>query len=99
MTPSEMEQACALGFSIQKLFPAEQLGGVSFLKAMLGPYDQLNIKFIPMGGVNIENVGQYLKLKNVIAVGGSWMVTKELMAGKDYKTIEQNIAAVLQRIK
>ena len=51
---------------------------------MLGPYEQLNLQFIPMGGVNIENMDEYLKLKNVIAVGGSWMATKELMAAKNY---------------
>jgi 2-dehydro-3-deoxyphosphogluconate aldolase/(4S)-4-hydroxy-2-oxoglutarate aldolase len=99
MTPSEIEQAYEMGFSIQKLFPAEQIGGPSFLKAMMGPYDQLGVKFIPMGGVNMENIEAYVKLKNVIAVGGSWMVTKELMTSKNYKAIELNFVAVLLRSK
>ncbi|MEP7376747.1 MAG: bifunctional 4-hydroxy-2-oxoglutarate aldolase/2-dehydro-3-deoxy-phosphogluconate aldolase [Chitinophagaceae bacterium] len=99
MTPSEMELASEMGYKIQKLFPAAQLGGVSFLKAMQGPYEQLDIKFIPMGGVNPDNMTDYLKLKNVIAIGGSWMVTKELMSNSDYKTIENNVAAALQKVK
>ena len=99
MTASEMELANEQGYKIQKLFPAEQLGGISFLKAMLGPYDQLKIKFIPMGGVNMENIAAYVKLKNVIAVGGSWIATKELMAAKNYKAIKNNVAAALAAVK
>ena len=98
MTPSEIELANELGFSIHKLFPAEQIGSISFLKAMLGPYEQLNLQFIPMGGVRIDNMAEYLKLKNVIAVGGSWMATKELMAAKNYKAIRNNVADALQKI-
>jgi 2-dehydro-3-deoxyphosphogluconate aldolase / (4S)-4-hydroxy-2-oxoglutarate aldolase len=99
MTPSEIELAAEQGFTIQKLFPAAQIGGLSFLKAMQGPYDQLKIKFIPMGGVNMENITAYSKQKNVIAVGGSWMVTKELMAAKNYKAIKNNVAAALAAVK
>ncbi len=99
MTPSEIELASEQGYDIQKLFPAEQLGGVSFLKALQGPYDQLKIKFIPMGGVNMENIKAYVKLKNVIAVGGSWMLTKELMAAKNYTAIKNNVAAALAAVK
>ena len=99
MTPSEIESASEMGFTIQKLFPAEQLGGIPFLKAMQGPYEQLDVKFIPMGGVNLNNMADYLKLKNVIAVGGSWMVSKELMTNSNYKTIENNVAAALEKTK
>lgn len=98
MTPSEIELAYELGYSIQKLFPAAQLGGISFLKALLGPYEQLAIQFMPMGGVNLSNMNDYLKQKNVIAIGGSWLVTKELMTSRNYKVIEANVAEALQQI-
>jgi len=98
MTPSEIELACEMGYTILKLFPAEQVGGPGFLKAMEAPYAQLNVRFIPMGGVNLGNLAAYTKLPNVIAVGGSWLVTKQLMDAKDYKTIEHNITAALQCI-
>ena len=99
MTPSEMEAANGVGYKILKLFPAEQVGAVNFLKAMQGPYEHLEIKFIPMGGVTLQNIESYLRLSNVIAVGGSWLATKELMATKNYKAIEENVSAALMKIK
>ncbi|ULQ54048.1 bifunctional 4-hydroxy-2-oxoglutarate aldolase/2-dehydro-3-deoxy-phosphogluconate aldolase [Flavihumibacter fluvii] len=99
MTPSEIELAAEMGFGIQKLFPAEQLGGIAFLKALQGPYDQLKVKFIPMGGVNIRNATAYSQLKNVIAIGGSWLATTELMATKKYSTIQENVTTALQLVK
>ena len=99
MTPSEIELSYELGYSIQKLFPAAQLGGPSFIKAMLGPYEQLNIQFIPMGGVNLSNMNDYLKLKNVIAVGGTWLASKDLMSAKNYKAIQATVIEALQHIK
>jgi 2-dehydro-3-deoxyphosphogluconate aldolase / (4S)-4-hydroxy-2-oxoglutarate aldolase len=98
MTPSEIELAHELGYPIQKLFPAAQLGGISFLKAMLGPYEQLGIQFIPMGGVNLSNMNDYLQLKNVIAVGGSWLASKDLLATKNYKAIGTNVSMALEYI-
>ena len=96
MTPSEIEQAADLGYTIQKLFPINQIGGAAYLKAMLGPYEQLDIQFIPMGGINISNIRDYLKLKNVTAVGGSWVASKEMMTAKNYKAIEQTVVEALQ---
>ena len=99
MTPSEIELAYELGYDIQKLFPASQIGGASFLKAMLGPYEQLNIQFIPMGGINVSNMHEYHQLKNVIAVGGSWLASQQMMKEKNYKGIEETVRHALQAIK
>jgi 2-dehydro-3-deoxyphosphogluconate aldolase/(4S)-4-hydroxy-2-oxoglutarate aldolase len=99
MTPSEIETAHAAGFSIQKLFPASSIGGVSFLKAMQGPYAHLNVHFIPMGGVNLQNMSEYLLLTNVIAVGGSWLASPELISQKNYAAIEENARQALAKIK
>jgi 2-dehydro-3-deoxyphosphogluconate aldolase/(4S)-4-hydroxy-2-oxoglutarate aldolase len=98
MTPSEIELAYDLGYDIQKLFPASQIGGASFLKAMLGPYEQLNIQFVPMGGINNVNMHEYHAFKNVIAVGGSWLASKKMMEAKDYKAIEITVKQALQQI-
>ena len=77
MTPSEIETAYNLGYSILKLFPAAQLGGTAFLKAMLGPYEQLNLQFIPMGGTKPDNMNDYLKMKNVIELAeAGWQQKK-----------------------
>ena len=83
MTPSEIERALALGCKLLKFFPAEPAGGVNMLKALAGPYAHTGVKFIPTGSVTAANLTNYLKLPIVAAIGGSWMVDKQLMqAGK-----------------
>jgi len=79
MTPSEVEQALALGCKLLKFFPAEAAGGVNMLKSLAGPYAHTGVKFIPTGGVTAENLSSYLKLPVVAAIGGSWMVDKALI--------------------
>lgn len=96
MSPSEIEMAASMGFNALKLFPAAQLGGAEFLKSINGPYEQLQLQFIPMGGVNIKNLNNYLKLKNVIAVGGSWLATRTLIEAKDYDTIQKNVEEAIR---
>lgn len=75
-TPTEIEAAMERGLSVVKFFPAEALGGVAMLKALAGPYPQM--KFVPTGGISASNMKDYLQQKNVLAVGGSWMVQKDL---------------------
>lgn len=77
-SPSEIEQALEYGLEYLKFFPAENLGGVKMLKALMGPFP--NIKFMVTGGISEDNVTEYLKCKNVFAIGGSWMVKDDLVA-------------------
>jgi len=70
-TPGEMEQAMERGLNAVKFFPAEQMGGVEYLKAVSGPYKTL--RFLPTGGISLKNLPDYLKLKQVLACGGSWL--------------------------
>jgi len=79
MTPSEVELALSLGCKLLKFFPAEVAGGVTMLKALAGPYAHTGVKFIPTGGVSSGNLASYLKLPVVAAIGGSWMVDKQLV--------------------
>jgi 2-dehydro-3-deoxyphosphogluconate aldolase/(4S)-4-hydroxy-2-oxoglutarate aldolase len=79
MTPSDVERALALGCKLLKFFPAEAAGGVAMLKALAGPYAHTGVKFIPTGGVSAANLTDYLKLPIVAAIGGSWMVEKQLI--------------------
>ncbi len=71
-TPSEIEQALSLGLSVVKFFPAEQSGGLDKIKAMSAPYG--NIKFMPTGGISLDNVNAYLASNKIVACGGSFMV-------------------------
>lgn len=87
MTPSEVEQAMALGCKLLKFFPAETAGGVGMLKALSGPYAHTGVKFIPTGGVGSNNLTDYLKLPVVAAIGGSWMVDRALVAAGRWSEI------------
>ncbi len=89
MTPSEVERALSLDCRILKFFPAEAAGGVAMLKALEGPYAHTGVKFIPTGGIGLNNMASYLERPSVAAIGGSWIVEKKLIAAKDWKTIEQ----------
>lgn len=83
--PSDMEAAMELGLEVVKFFPAEQSGGVEYLKAVSGPYPKL--KFMPTGGINAKNLNDYLLLKNVVACGGTWMVKPELINADKFDEI------------
>jgi len=99
MTPSEIESAAEMGFDILKLFPASQLGGAHFLRAIQDPYRSLQIMFIPMGGVSVNNMNEYLALKNVIAVGGSWMTKEEFIRTGQFDKITGSVKEALLKIK
>jgi 2-dehydro-3-deoxyphosphogluconate aldolase/(4S)-4-hydroxy-2-oxoglutarate aldolase len=99
MTPSEIERAAEMGFDILKLFPAAQLDGIGFLKALSEPYLQLQTKFIPMGGVSVHNMNEYLQQKNVIAVGGSWLTKEDLISEKKFDKITELVKEALLRIQ
>ena len=85
-TPTEIETAIAMGLETLKFFPAAAVGGVPMLKALSGPYDDL--EFLPTGGISANTLADYLALPNVIACGGSWMVAEELIAEGDFAEIE-----------
>jgi 2-dehydro-3-deoxyphosphogluconate aldolase/(4S)-4-hydroxy-2-oxoglutarate aldolase len=86
------------GLTVLKFFPAEAAGGVKLLKALAGPFG--GVKFVPTGGISSHNLGDYLSLPMVHAVGGSWMVKKQLIAAGEFEQItdlaREAIAAVRQ---
>lgn len=82
---SQVEEALMRGMTVLKLFPAEVVGGVEMLDALAGPFGQC--MFMPTGGVNTENLGDYAKRKNVLAVGGTWMVKADLINGCQWDKI------------
>jgi 2-dehydro-3-deoxyphosphogluconate aldolase/(4S)-4-hydroxy-2-oxoglutarate aldolase len=92
-TPTEIELALSLGAAALKFFPAENLGGVAMLKAFAGPYP--DARYIPTGGITPELVPSYLKLKQVIACGGSWMAPREFLKEGRFDAI----AALLEDAK
>ncbi len=89
MTPSEVEKALSLNCRILKFFPAEAAGGVTMLKALEGPYSHTGVKFLPTGGIGLNNMRSYLERPSVAAIGGSWIVEKKMIAAREWGTIEQ----------
>jgi len=85
VSPSEITQALELGIKEVKFFPAEQYGGVKTIKALSSVFGQ--VKFCPTGGVSLNNMADYFAIKSIFAVGGSWMVPKDLIAKKDWAAI------------
>ena len=87
ITPGEVERGMALGLKLLKFFPAEAAGGAKMLKALAGPYGHTGVRFVPTGGININNAQQYLDLKVTAAIGGSWFVDQKLVADGAFEKI------------
>jgi Entner-Doudoroff aldolase len=84
-TPSEVEEAMSVGLRYVKFFPAEASGGLKYIKAISAPYTDMH--FLPTGGVNAENAAEYLSCPSVFAIGGSWMVKRDLIRNHDFEEI------------
>lgn len=82
---SELMDGIDYGYDHFKFFPAEASGGVKAIQSIGGPFP--NIKFCPTGGININNVNNYLALKNVACCGGSWLVSDKIVKEKDWTQI------------
>ncbi len=98
MTPSDIGQAIDLGCLILKYFPAESAGGLAHLKNISAPYAHLKPRFIPTGGINLNNFTAYLKAPNVLAVGGSWIAPQNLIREKSWEAITTLARAATNQI-
>ena len=87
ITPSEVAQAVRRGLKVVKFFPAEQFGGVATIKAMAAPYTM--VKFMPTGGVNANNLKDYLSCDKILCCGGSWMVKGNLIEAGEFNKIKE----------
>ncbi|MCR5356049.1 MAG: bifunctional 4-hydroxy-2-oxoglutarate aldolase/2-dehydro-3-deoxy-phosphogluconate aldolase [Lachnospiraceae bacterium] len=97
MTPSEIELALSLSLDVVKFFPAEAAGGLKMIKAMSAPYG--NVKFMPTGGINTSNIGEYLAFPKILACGGSWMASKDLIRDEKFDEIRRLTAEAVASIR
>lgn len=97
LSPSEVESAFGLGCTLLKFFPAGEAGGPEMLRALAGPYAPLGLRFCPTGGVNVDNMNEYLSLPEVFAVGGSWIASERQIAEKQWSVITQQTRSALAR--
>lgn len=93
-TPSEIELALEHGAEVLKFFPAETMGGIGALKAFSGPYP--DVRFVPTGGITPDLLPEYLKLKCVVACGGSWMAPREFLREGRFDAIAALIGDAMQ---
>ncbi|WP_044957174.1 bifunctional 4-hydroxy-2-oxoglutarate aldolase/2-dehydro-3-deoxy-phosphogluconate aldolase [Butyrivibrio sp. LC3010] len=96
-TPSEMEQAMELGLDFVKFFPAEPAGGLAMIKACAAPYTKL--KFMPTGGINKDNVRDYLGYNKIVACGGTWMVKGDLIKAGNFAEVEEMTRQAAEIVK
>lgn len=94
---SEIQVAYSLGLSVLKFFPAVELGGIKMLNALSAPFKNLN--FVPTGGINKENILDFLSCNAVLACGGTWLVKKELLESENYEAVDRLISETVDLVK
>ena len=99
VTPSDIEQALECDCRLLKFFPAEPAGGLRYLKAIAAPYAHAGLRYLPLGGLTLENLEHYLADPLVHAVGGSWLAPRDLIQSRNWSQITDNarLAATVAR--
>ena len=75
------------------------MGGIKYLQSMAAPFTHLNIKYIPLGGIDFDTVSDYLNSELVLCIGGSWIAKRKMIIDNKWKQIEQNSRKVRKIIK
>lgn len=96
VTPSEIIQAMNLGLKTVKFFPANVYGGLNAIKNLSGPFP--NMKFIPTGGIDKDNFIDYITDKNILAVGGSFILSENVIAEDNGEIASKNLQSIIQRL-
>lgn len=96
-TPTEIIKAQEYGINVVKFFPAKAFGGLAAIKAISAAFP--GVRFVPTGGVNAENVSEYLSSDKVAACGGTWMVDNKLVSEGNWDEIERLIREAVEQIK
>ncbi len=96
-TPTEIEAAMQYDLDVLKFFPAEPSGGLKMIKALAAAY--VNLQFMPTGGINAENVKDYLKYDRIVACGGSWMVNGGLIKDGKFEEIKKLVREAADIVK
>ena len=86
-SPTDIEMAMSYGIDVVKFFPSEAFGGIKTLKAISAPYN--SVRFIPTGGITVENINDYLSFDRVLACGGTWMVKDVLIKEKRFDEVAE----------
>jgi 2-dehydro-3-deoxyphosphogluconate aldolase / (4S)-4-hydroxy-2-oxoglutarate aldolase len=99
MTPSDLSAAVGHGVRLAKFFPAGAAGGPKMLDAIAAPFAHLGVRFVPTGGVTEATIGDWLRLKSVAAVGGTWIATRDDIAEGRWSEIAAKARAAVARVR
>ncbi|MFN7035040.1 MAG: bifunctional 4-hydroxy-2-oxoglutarate aldolase/2-dehydro-3-deoxy-phosphogluconate aldolase [Bellilinea sp.] len=97
VTPNEILQGLRLGIEVFKFFPAETMGGIAAIKAVSDPFP--NVRFIPTGGIQTDNLAAYLSHQRVLAVGGSWLAKRQWIAAGQFDQIKAQVKSALRVVQ
>jgi 2-dehydro-3-deoxyphosphogluconate aldolase/(4S)-4-hydroxy-2-oxoglutarate aldolase len=97
-TPSDIEAAVELGCRVLKFFPAEPSGGMKYLQSAAAPYSHFGIRYIPLGGLNEQNMADYLRSELILAVGGSWIAPREWIHEGKWDEITSRVRQAREKI-
>jgi len=98
-TPSDIEGALQSGLTTMKVFPAKYLGGIQYMKSIYTPYAHLGIRFIPLGGLEADDITAFLKEEMIISIGGSWIAPVKDIENRDWKKIRERAAAAVELVR
>lgn len=98
LTPTEIEKALGLDCTLLKLFPAEPIGGIKFLRALAGPFKNRTLQICATGGISPANMKQYLDTPLVWAIGGSWIATRQQIADNRWTQIAAQAKQAKERL-
>lgn len=97
-TPSEIQKALSFGLNMMKYFPAGAMGGLKTIRAIAAPFGD-SVKFIPTGGINRENLAEYLKDTSVLACGGTWIAKSSMIDKGEFEAIARNAKESMELVK
>ena len=97
LTPSALERALSFGCRTVKIFPAQLSGGAAYIKAIYAPYKYLQVQFLPLGGLTLDNIEDYLQYDFITAVGGSWIAPANLIADENWSLITERASAAVKK--
>lgn len=99
VTPTDIEHALECDCRLLKFFPAEPSGGLNYLKYIAAPFLHLNVRFIPLGGLDMTNIEKYLREPIIQAVGGSWIAPRELIKQQAWSRITEHARQATQLVQ
>lgn len=96
-TPSDIQKVVSYGIHVVKYFPADIYGGLKAIKALSGPF--YDVKFLPTGGINANNFMDYVSNDNILAVGGSFIISEKMIKEEGKEKTSNLLKSLVDQIK